>query len=258
MPALSRPGKDLFPDTAGQRSGRPSRAQRAALKTFPTVYALEFRSVRNLRMHIGYARVSTVDQDPGYQLRALEERGCERIFTDHCSSRSAVRPQLKAALEFLREGDTLTVWKFDRIAPPHVRDAGPRCGPGPPGVRAGLAHRGDRHDLSGRAGGLHCDGRVRPARGGPDFRAGLGRSTPRGRAAGGPWGRRAAFSDPALVRKAKALLADPSAEPARGRRDLGRLDDDPLRVVSGRGPRPLHGPLPGQGRSRPDSKEQAV
>ena len=67
-------------------------------------------------MVIGYARVSTVDQHPEYQIRALEERGCGRIFTDRCPSRAKSRPQLDAALDFLREGDSLVVWKFDRLA----------------------------------------------------------------------------------------------------------------------------------------------
>ena len=65
---------------------------------------------------IGYARVSTLDQDPGYQLRALEQRGCERIFTDRCPGRVRNRPQLTAAMDFLRAGDALVVWKFDRLA----------------------------------------------------------------------------------------------------------------------------------------------
>ena len=67
-------------------------------------------------MLVGYARVSTPDQDPGYQLRALEERGCQRIFTDRGSGRITERPQLTAALEFIRDGDVLVVWKFDRLA----------------------------------------------------------------------------------------------------------------------------------------------
>ena len=45
-------------------------------------------------MLVGYARVSTVDQDPACQLRALEERGCENVFTDRCSGKQAARPQL--------------------------------------------------------------------------------------------------------------------------------------------------------------------
>jgi DNA invertase Pin-like site-specific DNA recombinase len=65
---------------------------------------------------IGYARVSTIDQDPQLQLDALEEAGAARIFTDHgVSGSKASRPQLDACLDHLREGDVLTVWKLDRL-----------------------------------------------------------------------------------------------------------------------------------------------
>ena len=68
-------------------------------------------------MLIGYARVSTADQDPALQLDALTAVGCERIFTDHGVSGSrASRPELDRMLEHLREGDTIVVWKLDRIA----------------------------------------------------------------------------------------------------------------------------------------------
>ena len=65
---------------------------------------------------IGYARVSTTDQNPQLQLNALEEAGAARIFTDHGVSGSAsCRPHLDACLDHLREGDVLTVWKLDRL-----------------------------------------------------------------------------------------------------------------------------------------------
>lgn len=65
---------------------------------------------------IGYARVSTIDQDPQLQLDALKDAGASRIFTDHGVSGSKVRrPQLDACLDHLREGDVLTVWKLDRL-----------------------------------------------------------------------------------------------------------------------------------------------
>jgi len=65
---------------------------------------------------IGYARVSTTDQDPRLQLDALKEAGAARIFTDHgVSGSTAQRPELNACLDHLRDGDVLTVWKLDRL-----------------------------------------------------------------------------------------------------------------------------------------------
>jgi DNA invertase Pin-like site-specific DNA recombinase len=67
-------------------------------------------------MLIGYARVSTQDQNPSLQTDALHEAGCEKVFTEKASGASRERPQLKAALEYMRSGDTLVVWKLDRLA----------------------------------------------------------------------------------------------------------------------------------------------
>ncbi len=67
-------------------------------------------------MLIGYARVSTREQNTSLQLDALKADGCEKIFTERASGALRDRPQLKAALEFMRPGDTLVVWKLDRLA----------------------------------------------------------------------------------------------------------------------------------------------
>ena len=67
-------------------------------------------------MRIGYARVSTNDQDPTLQLDALHAANCERIYTETASGAQRDRPELTAALEYMREGDTLVVWKLDRLA----------------------------------------------------------------------------------------------------------------------------------------------
>ena len=64
---------------------------------------------------VGYARVSTGVQDPALQQEALEGAGCARIFTDTASGALAVRPQLEAALAYLRPGDVLVVWRLDRL-----------------------------------------------------------------------------------------------------------------------------------------------
>lgn len=64
---------------------------------------------------IGYARVSTTDQDLALQRDALAKAGCARVFEDKASGAKADRPGLTAALGFAREGDILTVWKLDRL-----------------------------------------------------------------------------------------------------------------------------------------------
>lgn len=67
-------------------------------------------------MLIGYARVSTQDQNLAMQEDALREAGCERIFVEKVSGAKAERPELQAALDYMREGDTLVVWRLDRLA----------------------------------------------------------------------------------------------------------------------------------------------
>ena len=67
-------------------------------------------------MLVGYGRVSTRDQDPRLQEDALRAAGCERSFIETASGSQRDRPQLRAALDFTREGDVLVVWKLDRLA----------------------------------------------------------------------------------------------------------------------------------------------
>ncbi|QWF72224.1 recombinase family protein [Methylomonas paludis] len=66
-------------------------------------------------MLIGYARVSTQDQNLELQIDALTKAGCKKIFDDKISGSRAERPGLTNALEMLREDDTLVVWKLDRL-----------------------------------------------------------------------------------------------------------------------------------------------
>jgi DNA invertase Pin-like site-specific DNA recombinase len=66
-------------------------------------------------MLIGYARVSTTDQTLDLQKDALEKAGCSKIFTDTASGAKAERIGLDEALNYVRSGDTLVVWKLDRL-----------------------------------------------------------------------------------------------------------------------------------------------
>lgn len=73
-------------------------------------------------MLIGYMRVSTGEQNLDLQRDALDRVGCERVFDDVCSGRATERPGLGKALDIARDGDTMVVWKLDRIGRslPHV------------------------------------------------------------------------------------------------------------------------------------------
>ena len=67
-------------------------------------------------MKYGYARVSKDEQNPAMQLAALEAAGCRQVFTDEgVSGAVAKRPALSRCLKALQRGDTLTVWKLDRL-----------------------------------------------------------------------------------------------------------------------------------------------
>ncbi|WP_428393411.1 recombinase family protein [Lichenicoccus sp.] len=66
-------------------------------------------------MLLGYARVSTDDQTDALQLDALKAAGCERTFSDRASGASADRPALRDAISHARQGDTLVVWRLDRL-----------------------------------------------------------------------------------------------------------------------------------------------
>ncbi len=66
-------------------------------------------------MQVGYARVSTPDQSLAIQLEALQQQGCTKIFQEVASGAQAARQGLTAALEYVRPGDTLMVWRLDRL-----------------------------------------------------------------------------------------------------------------------------------------------
>ena len=158
-------------------------------------------------MRIGYARVSTAEQDPDYQLRALEASGCERLFTDQCSSRNKHRPQREAAFEYLRRGDSLVVWKFDRLA---------RSTPEMLALADELAQRGcELVSLTEQIDTGTANGKVvfavlaAMAQFERDLISERTKESYRAKKAKGQtWGRPSAFKDPETVSTAKALLAD--------------------------------------------------
>ena len=66
-------------------------------------------------MRVGYIRASKKDQNPDLQRRDLAAAGCEKFFEEQISSRKEDRPELRAAMDYCREGDELVVWKLDRF-----------------------------------------------------------------------------------------------------------------------------------------------
>ena len=88
----------------------------AEVDRFAISFAQESDS-RGIRvMKIGYARVSTEDQHVDLQLDALTQAGCQRLFCEKVSGAGPQRPELLRMLEQLRAGDTVVVWKLDRLA----------------------------------------------------------------------------------------------------------------------------------------------
>jgi DNA invertase Pin-like site-specific DNA recombinase len=67
-------------------------------------------------MLVGYARISTQDQNNNLQTDALKLAGCKKIFTDKVSGTISERPGLSKVKEQLRKGDTLVIWRLDRLA----------------------------------------------------------------------------------------------------------------------------------------------
>ena len=168
-------------------------------------------------MLVGYARVSTADQDPEYQLAALKERGWKRIFADRCSGRREHRPELGTAFDFLREGDSLVVWRLDRLGRSVRHLIGPvdRLGC----QLVSLTERLDTRTPRGRVA-FHVFAALAV------FEADVNRERTReaaraARREGRTWGRRSQFHDPTKVEVAKGLLANPKLSKAEVARQLG-------------------------------------
>lgn len=172
--------------------------------------SISVRAAENLAgARIGYARVSTADQDLDPQLDVLRERGCDPIYAERASGTKDSRPELANVLKALRAGDTLVVWRLDRLGRslPHliatVNELAER--------KAGFESVTEAIDTTTAAGKLIFNVFASLA----DFernlisertRAGLAAGRVRGRKGGRP----PALS-PKQVREAKLLLTDPQA-----------------------------------------------
>ena len=170
-------------------------------------------------MIIGYARVSTQDQNPQLQLDALSSASCEQVFHETATGKLRERPELTACLRTLRKGDALVVWKLDRLAR-SLKDLVE--------IIHDLNHRGvgfrsltESIDTTSSGGRLvfHIFGAL------AEFEhslirertiAGLAAARARGRKGG----RKPALS-PADVRKAAAMLADPNITKAEIAKHFG-------------------------------------
>lgn len=162
---------------------------------------------------IGYARVSTLDQDPDHQIEVLRKGGCERIYTEYASGSQRVRVELERALAELNAGDTLVVWKFDRLGRSlqHLIE-----------IVTVLGNRGielwsvtekiDTHTPMGRMMFAIMGALAQFERDLISERTKL--AAMRRKQKNQHWGRPSVFHDPANVAIAKALLADPNVSRA--------------------------------------------
>ena len=119
---------------------------------------------------IGYARVSTLDQDPALQLDALAAAGCTKVFEDRASGARADRPGLRQALDYVRDGDVLVVWKLDRLGRSLAHLIETVTALETARRRLPLDYRGDRHHDARRPAGIPPVRRAGAVRARPDTR----------------------------------------------------------------------------------------
>ena len=171
-------------------------------------------------MRIGYARVSTIDQDPKLQIRALEQSHCERIYTEQASGASRKRPELERLFESLRTGDTLVVWRFDRLgrSVSHLVEVVERLRSRGVGLES-LTEGIDTNSVAGEAvftviaAFAQKERRLISER----TRAGIAAARKNNR----PWGKKSKFHDPETVKLVKALLREGSLSKADIARKIG-------------------------------------
>ena len=171
-------------------------------------------------MRIGYARVSTVDQNPELQIRALEQARCERIYTEHASGVSRNRPELEKCFDSLRAGDTLVVWRFDRLgrSVSHLVDIVERLHTRNVGLES-LTEGIDTNSAAGEAvftviaAFAQMERRLISER----TRAGIAAARKHNRT----WGKASKFHDPETVKTVQALLREGSLSKADIARQIG-------------------------------------
>lgn len=156
-------------------------------------------------MLVGYARVSTKDQNLELQIDALQQAGCSRIFEEKITGTRGDRPQLLAAFETMQPGDTLIVWKLSRLG----RSAKQQLGTLQWLIDEGMSFKSlnEAIDISTATGRfmfqmLACLAELEAANGRENTRAGIAAYRARGNA----WGPRLRMDD-GMVAKARLLLA---------------------------------------------------
>ena len=104
------------PTKAGCTSLREKRKRFPSNKPKCQTWTRQDGEIHGPGYKIGYTRLSTLDQNLALQQDALKEAGCANIFIEQMSGAASDRPALREALDFARSGDTLIVWKLDRLA----------------------------------------------------------------------------------------------------------------------------------------------
>src|SRR6516165_1308894 len=136
---------------ADHRAVRARRRLRPAMAKVARARSSDAGDITSKPMLIGYARVSTVDQNLALQRDALTEAGCAKIFTEQMSGALTDRPAVHDALEFARSGDTLIVWKLDRLARSMKAVDRNRRNPAAKRYRVSQPDRSPRYDYRARA-----------------------------------------------------------------------------------------------------------
>lgn len=169
---------------------------------------------------IGYARVSTLDQDAKHQTEILKEAGCDRIFVDYASGSLVSRPELDRALGALQEDDTLMVWRFDRLGRSlqHLIDIVTSLDKRKIQLRS-LTENIDTHTATGRMIFSIMGALAEFERRLISERTKL--AALRRKAKDQHWGRPSQFHDPVRVQVAKTLLNNPELTRTEVARQLG-------------------------------------